>query len=89
MELKILKEENNKLVLEIFEDTHTFLQLLKEYLLKNGAKFVGYYKDHPENKSVIFYIEGDNPKEILKKAKESIINDFSKLKEEVENLDLN
>jgi len=89
MEIEILKEEKNKLVLKIREDSHTILQLMKEYLLRNGAKFVGYYKDHPESKEVIYFIEGENPKDLLKKAKESIIEDFSKLKEEIENLNVN
>jgi len=68
------------------EDSHTILQLLKEYLLKNGAKFVAYYKNHPESKEVVYFIEAENPKEALERAKNSIIEDFSKLKEEIENL---
>ena len=86
MKIKVLKEENNKAVLEIFEDTHTYVQLLKEYCLKNGAKFVGYYKEHPSSKSILFIIEGKEPLKIIEKSKEDIIKDFTKLKENVEKL---
>ncbi|HIQ51106.1 MAG TPA: hypothetical protein EYH54_03985 [Nautiliaceae bacterium] len=88
MEFEILKEEKNKLVLKVKKESHTTLQLIKEYLLKNGSNFVAYYKDHPESNEVIYFIEAENPKEVLKKAKNSIIEDFNKLKEDIEKLEI-
>jgi DNA-directed RNA polymerase subunit L len=88
MKYEVLKEEDKKLVLKLYTDTHTYPQILKEYCLKNGAEFVGYYKEHPTSKFVLFMIEGENPREIINKAKEEIVKDFKKLKEEIEKMEI-
>ncbi len=89
MKVKVLKEEENKMVLKIYNETFTPLELLKEYLLKNGANYAGYYKEHPESKEIILIFEGENARSILEKAKTQIIEDFKDLKSKISNLKIN
>ncbi len=84
MEIKILKDEKNKLDVEL--SSLTIAEVLRVYLNKEGAKLAVWKREHP-TKNPVLHIEADNPKKLLKKAiatleKEidSIVDEFKKLK---------
>ncbi len=81
MELEIKKKEKNKLIFSIKGETHTFLQLLKYYLIKNNADYCGYYIEHPSSNEAIFVVKGNNVEEIIKKSVKNAIKELENLKE--------
>lgn len=84
MEIKILKNEKNKLDIEL--SSLTIAEVLRVYLNKEGAKLAAWKRDHP-TKNPILHIEAENPKKLLKKTIQNlekeidkVVDDFKKLK---------
>lgn len=76
MELKILSKTENELKLEVIGETHTFCNLLQQFLLEDlSVEVTGYTVPHPLIASPVVYIrtkKGKNPwthlKEPLKRS---------------------
>ena len=83
MEVFIKKKEDEKMVFSIKGETHTFLQLLKHYLLQNKADYCGYYIDHPASNEALFIVKGKDVEKIIKKAIEQAINELENLRENI------
>ena len=83
MEIKILKDEKNKLDIEL--DSLTIAEVLRVYLNKEGAKLAAWRRDHP-TKNPILHIEGDNPKKLLKKAIATLEKEIDKTVDEIKKL---
>jgi len=83
MEVFIKKKESEKIVLSIKGETHTFLQLLKHYLLQHKADYCGYYIDHPTSNEALFIVKGKNVEKIIKKAIEQAISELENLRENI------
>ena len=81
MKIEIKKNEKDKLVFTIEDETHTFLQLLKYFLLKNKAEYCGYYIEHPSDNKAIFIVKGKDVKNIIKKTVEDAIKELEEIKE--------
>lgn len=85
MELKILEEKKNKLILEIKGEGHTFLNALKNELLKNKhVKIASYNISHPivGVPKIILETDGEAPKKVLQDAAKKMserAEDFKKL----------
>ena len=76
MKLNLVKQDNDKIELEVSGDGHTFLNLLQNYLLKEkNVKIAGYSKVHPLMDRSLFFVtlnRGDDYKNVLLNASEKI-----------------
>ena len=79
MNIKILTEDKNTLDIEI--NNLTVVELLRVYLLKEGAKVAAWKREHP-TKNPILHIESENPKKLLQKTIGSIQKELEKYSEE-------
>ena len=84
MDIKILTDEKG--VLEIEIASLTLAEVLRAYLVKNGAEMAAWKREHP-SKNPVLRIEHDKPKKFLKdviskmeKEIDSLLTDFKKLK---------
>lgn len=84
MEIKILKEEKGLLEVEL--SSLTIAEVLRVYLVQNGAKLAVWKRANPSSNPIL-HIESDDPKKTLKNAianieKEidSAVEEFKKLK---------
>lgn len=84
MEIKILKDEKGLLDVEF--DSLTIAEVLRAYLVENGAKIAAWKRANPRENPVL-HIEADDPKKTLKaaiaqieKEIDSLVNDFKSLK---------
>ena len=91
MEVKILKETDEYLEIEIEGEEHTLGNLLKGMLLKvPGVKFASYSQPHPLIDTIIIKMMTDGsikPRDALKKAIEMAENYANKFIEEVKALE--
>ncbi len=85
MEFKVIEESKNKLVFELWGETHTFCNALKNELLQlDGVKIATYKIDHPLIGKPKFHIETSKeiePRKALKSALASLkkkAKDFTK-----------
>ena len=83
MQAKIIKEEKNKLDIEL--SSLTIAEVLRVYLNKEGAKLAAWKRDHP-TKNPILHIEADNPKKLLKKAIATLEKEIDKTVDEFKKL---
>ena len=84
MELKTVKEEEKKLVLELNGETLAFAHLLKDELWKDSStKEAAAIKEHPylEEPKVLVVTSRGSPKTALEKASERIIEQTKELRE--------
>jgi DNA-directed RNA polymerase subunit L len=80
MEIKIIKETENELLVEI-DESETFANMIREELWNVGVLEAAFIKEHPEMKTTKIWIKAEKPKEKLKKAVENLIGKLEKLKE--------
>lgn len=76
MQLVILSKTDNELEVEFKGETHTLLNLLKDYLVKDERVEVAFYDiKHVSISDPVFYLKtnGSNPIEVLKDAASKII----------------
>ncbi len=85
MEVKIVKEEKNKMIIELPKEGHTFLNALKEELWNDKhVKVSGYRIDHPLVGIPRLIVETDGketPKKALIAAAERLKKQGKKFKE--------
>lgn len=91
MEVKILKETDEYLEIQIDGEDHTIGNLLKGMLfLIPGVKFASYTQPHPLIESIVIKVMTDGtikPREALKKAIELAESYANKFIEEVKSLE--
>lgn len=67
MKLNLVKEENNKIELEVSGEGHTFLNLLQNYILKEkNVKIAGYSKVHPLMDRCLLFVTLNRGKDFKK-----------------------
>jgi DNA-directed RNA polymerase subunit L len=81
MQLNVLEKKQSKMKIEIVDETHTLLNLLRENSWKKGAKQASYIIEHPYLSQPKIVVSGENPRKVLNDASQLIIDDaeeFSK-----------
>lgn len=79
--VKIVKEESEKMVVEV-EDT-TLVNLVGEYLWKvKGVRFAGSLREHPYLKNPNIIVNAADPRKALETAGKNIIEDIEELKKQ-------
>jgi len=76
MELVILSKTENELEVELKGETHTLLNLLKDFLIKDERVEVAFYDiKHVSISDPVFYIktDGSDPIKVLKDAASKIV----------------
>ncbi|MEM5830108.1 MAG: DNA-directed RNA polymerase subunit L [Candidatus Aenigmatarchaeota archaeon] len=84
MEVKVLREDNNVLLIELVGESETFANLLREELWNvKGVIEAAYIREHPELTQPKLWIktEGINAREALKIAIDNLIKKLKELKE--------
>ena len=82
MKLVVLEKANEKMVLEVRGETHTFLNLLRENSWKSGSKQASYMTEHPYLSEPKFILRSKNPKKILDDAAQKIIDQTKEFERE-------
>jgi DNA-directed RNA polymerase subunit L len=86
LEIKVTKEGKNTVEFVITDERHTFPNLLRSALLKDGkVKFAAYKLHHPTDNQAQFALstEGKTPRKALADALKRIEADLSDFKKEV------
>ena len=81
MKLVLLEKENEKLAIEVRGENHTFLNLLRENSWKVGTRQTSYIIEHPDLSEPKLVVRAKNPKNIIEKSVQMIIDqtaDFDK-----------
>ena len=85
MKIKTIESKKNKLVIEIYNETHTLFNALKKELWNDShIKAAGYHIDHPLTGIPRFTVETDGkeePKKALLAAAARLIKNTDKFKE--------
>ena len=82
MRLEVKEHKKGKLTLEIGGETHTFLNLLREKAWKVGCKQVSYIVEHPYLSEPKIIVIANDPKGVLLKAADMIIENIEALQKE-------
>lgn len=82
MKLNVLEKGNEKIVLEVHGETHTFLNLLRENTWKSGSKQTSYMIEHPYLSEPKLMVRGKDPKKILDKAAQMVIDQAKEFQKE-------
>lgn len=82
MKLVALERTNEKISLEVRGETHTFLNLLRENVWKAGGKQASYVIEHPYLSEPKLTVRVKNPKKILDKAVQMIIDQTKEFERE-------
>jgi DNA-directed RNA polymerase subunit L len=80
MEVRILKESEKEILIEI-DESETFANMIREELWNVGVLEAAFIKEHPEVAKTKIWIKAENPREKLKKAIDNLIEKLEKLKE--------
>ncbi len=75
MEIKILEKTPESVKIEVIDETHTLLNLLREKSWKAGASQASYMIEHPYLSNPKITIRAKNPKKVLSDASQMIIDD--------------
>jgi len=75
MEIKILEKTNESVKIEVIDETHTLLNLLREKSWKAGASQASYMIEHPYLSNPKITVSAKNPKKVLSDASQMIIDD--------------
>lgn len=78
MELKVLEETEDKIKLEI--DDQTFVNLLNEALWKQKIEWAAWARDHPYLSKPVISVKAKDPKKALIAAAEEIQADAESIK---------
>ena len=85
MELKVIKQEKDKLILQLKGEDHTLANALKTELLNDkDITIVGYSVDHPNIGTPRLVIEGKEPKKALQEAIKRLKKEAEKIKKSLE-----
>ncbi|MEE9323219.1 MAG: RpoL/Rpb11 RNA polymerase subunit family protein [Candidatus Aenigmarchaeota archaeon] len=74
MKLVALENGNEKMILEVRGETHTFLNLLRENIWKAGGRQASYMIEHPYLSEPKLTVRAKNPKKIMDNAAQMIID---------------
>ncbi|MCX6814781.1 MAG: DNA-directed RNA polymerase subunit L [Candidatus Aenigmarchaeota archaeon] len=75
MEIKVLEKTNESLKIEVIDETHTLLNLLREKAWKSGASQASYMIEHPYLSNPKISIKAKNPKKVLSDAAQMVADD--------------
>jgi DNA-directed RNA polymerase subunit L len=75
MEIKVLEKTDEKVKIEVADETHTLLNLLRENSWKAGASQASYMIEHPYLSSPKIIVRAKNPKNVLADAAQMVVND--------------
>ena len=84
MKLVALEKGNEKMVLEVHGETHTFLNLLRDNIWKAGGRQASYIIEHPYLSEPKLTVRAKNPKKILDGAAQLIIDQTKEFEREFE-----
>ena len=80
--MKVLKEESDRMAVEITNETHTICNILRKRLMsQDEVKAAAYDITHPLVGQPEFEVCSDNPRESIKTASETIKNEAIDFKE--------
>ena len=83
MELNILKDEKDKLIIEIGGEYSTLAAAIKNELWKvDKVKTAALNKKHPLVGKPEIVVEGPNPKELVEEATKNLKKDLAKFKKD-------
>lgn len=75
MEIKVLDKTNESIKIEVRDETHTLLNLLRENCWKAGASQASYTIEHPYLSHPKILVKAKNPKKVLSDAAQMITDD--------------
>ena len=75
MEIKVLEKTDESVKLEVNDETHTLVNLLRENAWKVGASQASYTIEHPYLSQPKISVRAKNPKKVLADASQMIAND--------------
>jgi len=82
MKLTALEKKENKNVIEVEGETHTFLNLLKETAWDVGSEQASYIIEHPNLSEPKLILRAKNPRKILERAAQMIIDQAKEFENE-------
>lgn len=82
MEIKVLEKTSESVKIEVKDETHTLLNLLREKCWKAGATQASYMIEHPYLSSPKIMVRAKNPKKVLSDASQMVIDDASEFGKE-------
>ncbi|MBI2675473.1 MAG: hypothetical protein HYX24_03375 [Candidatus Aenigmarchaeota archaeon] len=82
MELQVLERKDDKLKIEIKEESHTFLNILREKCWQAGALQATYMLEHPYLTQPKIVVYGKNPKKILLEAAKKVAEEAEAFEKE-------
>jgi len=82
MKLNVLESTENKLVIEVHGEDHTFLNILTERSWASGCKQASYIIEHPYLSKPKIIVMAQNPKKILDSAAQMIIEEAKAFEKE-------
>jgi DNA-directed RNA polymerase subunit L len=82
MKLVLLEKSNEKLTLEVRDETHTFLNLLRENSWKAGSRQTSYMIEHPDLSQPKLIVRAKNPKKTLDNSAQMIIDQVKEFEKE-------
>jgi len=83
MPIKVVRNEKDTLIIEVIEESETFLNLLREELWNiDGVKEAAFFREHPEldNPKLFIKMEKGSPKKALEKAISNLMKKLEELK---------
>lgn len=75
MELRVLEKRKDKLKVEVLDESHTLLNLLRENAWKGKANQASYMIEHPYLSQPNIIVRAKNPKMVLVNAAQMIVDD--------------
>jgi len=86
MELKVIEKSKDMLRLEVRDESHTLLNLLRENTWKTGAVQSSYSIEHPYMSHPRIKVRAKNPKKTLTDAAQMISNQAKEFEKEFRRL---
>jgi DNA-directed RNA polymerase subunit L len=68
MELKIVEKGKDRIKVEVRNETHTFLNLLREKAWESGCDQASYIIEHPYQSDPVIIVKAKNPIKVLTDA---------------------
>ena len=82
MEIKVLEKSAESLKIEVREENHTLLNVLREKSWKAGASQASYMIEHPYLSCPKISIRAKNPKKVLSDAAQMVIDEAAEFGKE-------
>jgi len=75
MEIKVLEKSDESVKIEVKDETHTLVNLIRENSWKAGAIQASYSIEHPYLSQPKISVRAKNPKKVLADAAQMVAND--------------